>query len=107
MNYLVKVHHRTIIDVYATLDWLAANSNSGPQRWYDSYLEALDSLEKNPLNCGFAIESEFLSVPIREKFFGTSKRQKYRLIYLIEGHQVHVLRLRGPGQDYLKSEDIE
>ena len=107
MNYHVTVQQLAVMDLHATFNWIESHSVTGAQRWYQAYLEALQSLTQNPLNYGFANESQYLSIQVRERFFGTSSRHKYHLVYTIDGTYVRVLRLRGPGQDLLTAEEIQ
>lgn len=72
-----------------------------------SLFAAIESLKQQPFNYGFAAESSAFSIEVRERFFGTSSRHKYRLVYTIKNQVVRVLRLRNPGQELLTAEDFE
>jgi hypothetical protein len=53
-----------------------------------------------------APESAHCNYQIREVFFKTRKGNPYRVLFTILGDEVLVLRVRGPGQDYVAETEL-
>ncbi|HTN74053.1 MAG TPA: type II toxin-antitoxin system RelE/ParE family toxin [Pirellulaceae bacterium] len=99
MNYTVVVTTQAEENVDVIYRWIAKFSPSGAAHWYQAYLTALKSLKRDAERCGQAHESAKLSEPLREALFRTRKGLRYRLIFKIIAEEVHVLYVRGHGQD--------
>lgn len=106
MIYQVIVLRRAEQDLHAAADWIAEHSPEAAARWFNSFIDALLSLEKNPERCGVAPENEASSYELRQLIFRLRQGRPFRAIFTITGNQVRVLRIRGAGQDLLSDEDI-
>lgn len=106
MTYRVVILRRADADMDAIYVWLANRSVAGAGRWYRAFLEAAASLSSNPYRCGSAPESVAVGYDIRQHFFKTPRGRKYRMLYLITGDEVRVLRVRGPGQALVTGSDL-
>ena len=107
MKYIVIIAERAERDASEIREWIAERSPDGAARWQDSFDQALKSLKHNPESCSLAPENEFISQEIRHIIFKTSKGRRYRAIFAIEGNEVHVAHVRGPGQSFLTLEELE
>jgi plasmid stabilization system protein ParE len=107
MKYAVSVLKRAGDDADRIYEWIAAKSPQGAIRWLQALEDALAQLESTADQWGVAPESEDLGIVIRQKLFKTRRGRIYRLLYSIDGNQVRVLRVRGPGQGPLGVQDIQ
>ncbi len=51
-------------------------------------------------------KSPKVQLPIKQVFFRTRRGRSYRAIFLIVGDEVRILRVRGPGQDSIDSDEF-
>lgn len=106
MNYRVLALRKAEDDLRRFLDWLIERSPVGAEHWYEAYWAALDDLRDSPLSHPRAGDCTELPFHIREKLFQTSHGSKYRILFVVAGNEVRVLRIRGPGQRPLQSNDL-
>ena len=76
-------------------------------RWYHAYLNSLWSLPTRVARCGIAKEAEKLNIDLRQIHFKTRRGLVYRSLFVIQGNVIHVVGVRGAGQDYAASETLE
>jgi plasmid stabilization system protein ParE len=82
-------------------DWIDERSPPGALRWYQALQEAVDSLRSNPDRCPVAPESRHFQHVVRHLTFRMRSRRTYRILFTIVNSEVHVLYVRGPGQDWI------
>ena len=100
--YLVEPTDKALVDAGEAYFWISEQSEGAALRWYEGLLKAFRSLEKNPLRCSLAPESDFFEEEIRQLIYG-----KYRILFTVEDETVFVLRVRHSAQEYLKPEEGE
>ena len=106
MKYQVVVLKRAEQDLNAAADWIAEFSPEAASRWFNSFVDALLSLEKNPQRCGLAPENASSSYELRQMIYRPRKGRTFRAVFVIAEQQVRILRIRGAGQDLLADEDL-
>lgn len=97
----VSVLPRAQSDVQTIFDWIGERSPQGASTWYASFESALLLLKQNADSYGEAVEASHFDRPLKQCLFKTAKGRTYRFVFLIEGDEVFVLRVRGPGQPTL------
>jgi len=107
MSLQVRVSRRAERDADEVFEWLAERSPDGAARWYSAYLATLQRLESQAASYGPAPEAERLGINLRQIFFKTPKGRTYRALFIIEDDCVHVVSVRGAGQDLVVREDLE
>ena len=97
---MFKVHElqRAQADVSSIARWLAERSPQGGRAWLRTYDEMVRRLEQHADSCGPAYENEACGLDVRQALFQTRRGRVYRALFFIEGHDVYILRVRGPGQ---------
>ena len=106
MTFSVWVTAGAQSDVRLILHWLSERSPAGADAWYHRWLETLDQLQRRADSAGLAPESEDHPEAIRQVLFKTRRGRNYRALFVIRDRDVFVLHVRGPGQDYLRPEEI-
>lgn len=106
MKFNVHVSDQTWSDADRIFEWIAARSQQGAIQWDRAFFDALDRLQSSADQHGAALESTNLGKQVRECFFKTRRGLTYRLIYEIIDRDVYVLRVRGPGQRPIRSDEI-
>lgn len=89
-------------NVEAIYEWVAERSPSGANRWYASLLTALHQLASDAERYAEAPESHRFSETIRNLAFRMRSGRVYRLLFTVSNDEVHVLFVRGPGQDLIE-----
>ncbi len=90
-------------NVNTIYEWIAERSSAGANRWYRNLLDALDQLSNDAERYSEAPESDRFSETIRNLTFRMRSGRTYRLLFTISDDEVHVLFVRGPGQDWAAS----
>jgi plasmid stabilization system protein ParE len=106
MTYVVRTLSRAAADAQQIYDWIKENSPEGALRWWTAFREASRSLSENPERHSLAAEAELSDTDIRQLLFKTRRGRLYRLLYVIGHGEVHILRVRGPGQPDLTPDEL-
>ena len=106
MIYRVVTTARASCDVEVCFNFIARVSSRGAASWFNAFELALRSLEGDALR-GLAPESEFFDEPIRQHLFKTRHGHAYRILFVVRGEVVHVVHIRGPGQDLMSPAEVQ
>jgi plasmid stabilization system protein ParE len=107
MTYRLITLRRAEVDVRTISAWIAERSPSGAARWLDAYEAALERLCRAPESYGLADEDG--AVPdctLRQFLFKTKRGRTFRGIFIVEGDEIRVLRVRGSAQRPLSPDDL-
>ena len=106
MNYQVHLTRKAEHDIDSVLNWFREHQTEvAANRWFANLMKKIDAFESLPTRCGIAAESNELGVELRELLFGR-RPAVYRIVYLIDGAVVHILRIRHSPRDNLKAEEL-
>lgn len=107
MAFRVDLSPSALNDAEAAFLWLAKDSRSAAEAWFNGLLEAIYSLEAFPSRCQLAPESRDIGLDIRQLLY-----KNYRLLFTVapgdgkvEG-VVQILRIRHLAQDRLTLRDL-
>jgi len=103
--HTIDIFPRAMADIQAAVDWLSQRAPSAAGRRHAGLLAAIRSLANNPERCPLADEASDLGLDLRELLYGR-RRDMYRILFVIEGQTVNVLRVRHAAQDRLTSDDV-
>lgn len=108
MKYRLVTQTRANRDVSQTLVWLSDRSRAGAASWLAADDAALRRLVDNPEGYSRIDETDaFPDRDLRQFSFKTRRGRRYRGVFEIEGREVRVLRVIGPGQDSLTATDVD
>ncbi len=108
MTHRVVTHSLARRDVRSIVEWLHARSRAGAISWFAAYEAALRRIKAAPAGYSRLEESEFFpGRDLRQFLFKTRRGRVYRGVFEIRGRDVLILRVLGPGQDWLGAEDID
>ena len=99
MRYSVAIQPSAERDVEEICEYLDQESEHLTEAWLDEYVDALRSLALMPRRCALAPESPSFDSEIRQLLL-----QPYRILFMIEGDEVHILHVRHHARDTLKPE---
>ncbi len=106
MSYALTVLPRAEADFRVMYRYIQERSPDGAQRWREAFEKGLARLRQNALACGYAPENEESDREVRQLFFRTTSGRRYRVVYFVDNDQVFILRVRGPGQPPLASDEL-
>jgi plasmid stabilization system protein ParE len=106
MRYKIAILRRADADVQTIYNWLKKRSTDGAIRWLEAFRAAIQRLTADAATHAKGAESSKLRVDILECYFKTRHGRRYRIVYLIAGDHIRVLRVRGPGQRLLRRSDL-
>lgn len=108
MKYRVRALRRARRDVDAILDWIARQRKSpqGAVRWRKAYETAAAALAHSPHRHSRPPERNTTDLDLRQFLFKTSHGRFYRGLFIIDGDEVLILRIRGPGQPLLAPDEM-
>ena len=107
MKYTVMITDPARDQLLANARWWAENrSVEQAIRWYDGFLESLQSLANSPEKHRHAREDDQFKDELREAYYGLSRRT-HRAIFRIDGDVIRVLAVRHLAQDDLRPGDVD
>ena len=108
MKYRLQLSDEASEILFTTARWYAETSQSldVAVNWYDGFLDALRTLEQNPLRGCLAPENELFDFELRELHYGSGKRTTHRALYRMAGNRVEVLSIRHHAQRPLRRGDL-
>jgi plasmid stabilization system protein ParE len=105
LEYRVVVQPEGERNITVILSRIAARSAQGAGRWYQALSKAIERLRLHADSLPLAPESRHFDFEIRELLFKTRRGLPYRILFTIQQTEVHVLFVRGPGQDWVQNPD--
>jgi plasmid stabilization system protein ParE len=93
MTHRVILQRLAVQDLDDAFAWAARKAPVTAARWLDRFKTALQRLDTNPQYCRRAREDRKVDVELREILFGKTPNV-YRVIFMIDGDTVRVLRIR-------------
>lgn len=107
MTRRVRVTEDAEQDIEAAADWWAENrSVEQAIRWYAGVRRAIQALGTTAEQCAKASESWKLKCELRQMLFGLGARPSHRVVFVIDGEDVVVLRVRHVAQRSLTVDDL-
>lgn len=106
MTRRVILQPTAIDDVEGIVSYLAERSPAGAIRWCDRWDDVLTDLADDPGRYAAAAEAERHDADIRQVTFSTRRGSVYRALFVVQDKTVHVLHVRGPGQDLLPPQSV-
>lgn len=106
MAYTVRTLPRAEFDAQLIYDWIKERSPDGALRWWNEFLDACASLRRSPDRFALAIECQWDDRDIRQVLFKTRRGKYYRALFVVVDDEVRILRVRGPGQPDLLSDEL-
>ena len=106
MRFRVQTLRGAANDYREILKYIAKRSKSGAIAWANAFDRSLVQLADEADTLPLAPENEYAPCEVREIRFKTRRGLVYRVLFMIQGQEVFLLHVRGPGQDFLDAEDF-
>ena len=106
MKFRLILSARAESDIEGIVGYLVQRSPQGAAAWCDRWEEVLGELRERPLGFGRAPESSQHDADIRQVLFKTRRGRTYRALFTVIEAGVYIIHVRGPGQDFVPSEEL-
>ena len=107
MTYNIILQPVAEADVEQIVGYLAERSPQGAATWRKAWNNLLVELRNRPESFGLAPESSHYKEEIRHALFKTRRGRTYRALFVIVDHTVHIIHVRGPGQDLVPPGELQ
>ena len=87
-------------------EWLFERSPQCAAAWLDAYDQVVERLRTAADTLPFAQESSDLDLEAKQILFKTKRGRIYRAVFHVDGADVYILRVRGPGQAPATTDDL-
>ena len=102
----LRLGPKAVADIDLTVEWLSRRSVSGAEAWLRVLDDAKAAIVLAPSSYPLSHEARRLRRDLREALFKTMHGNTYRIIFVLDGDEVIVLRVRGSGQKGLRQSDL-
>jgi len=106
MRYRVDFTDTASADAEAAYEWIKQRSPAAAVKWFNGLLDVVESLERFPLRCGIARESDEAGERIRQLLYGR-RPHVYRILFVVRKNVVYVLHVRHGARQTMKKGEIE
>ena len=93
MKYKLIIQPPALEDLDEAYDWIRQRAPEAAARWFNGFVDALETLRSFPERCGVAPEDAYFEQEIRQLLYGR-RGGVYRALFTIVGDEVHVLHVR-------------
>ncbi len=107
MTYNIILQPGAEADVEQIIGYLADRSLQGAAAWRNAWNDLLIELRRRPESFGLAPESAQHDDDVRLALFKTRRGRTYRALFVIVDYTVHIIHVRGPGQDLLSPDKLQ
>ncbi|MBN1393897.1 MAG: type II toxin-antitoxin system RelE/ParE family toxin [Pirellulales bacterium] len=104
MKFKLIIQPSALADLDEAYLWIARRSPENAARWFNRFVEALQTLVLFPNRCIVAPESEQIGREIRQLLYGR-RGGRYRALFVVHGREVHVLHIRHAARTTMKPEE--
>ena len=105
-RYTVEFTAAAAANFQQICDWYADQSLSAEAKWITTVEEALNLLERNPLQSSKVLEVELQPLDLRQLNFGAGRRLTHRMVFAIRPQRVVVHAIRHLAQSGLTIADL-
>ena len=107
MTFTVRELQKAKADKRTIFAWLYERSPHGAFAWLDAYDQMLARLASGADRLAAAHENPNLEMDVKQALFKTHRGRAYRALLIVEGTEVFILRVRGPGQAPVDADALE
>ena len=106
MTFIVHELRKAQWDKRYIFEWLFERSPRGALAWLDAYDQMVDRLKTMADTLPLAQEGQGLNLEVRQILFKTKRGRIYRAVFHLDGADVYILRVRGPGQAPIRPDEL-
>jgi plasmid stabilization system protein ParE len=106
VTYRLFITEKAAAEVRGSYQWKAERDLQAADRWWNAIVSAMKSLTDNPERCAGAPEEEWYGHGLRQLLVG-KRSGMYRILFVVRGDTVTILRVRHAAQDLLRRGDLD
>ena len=106
MTFIVRELPKAKCDKHHIFRWLFERSPQGAAAWLDAYDRMIERLMTSADSFPAAYENRDLELDVKQVLFKTKRGRIYRAVFHIDAPDVFILRIRGPGQAPVVTDDL-
>jgi plasmid stabilization system protein ParE len=106
MSFTVRELPKARLDKQSIFRWLHQRSPTGAATWLRAYDALVERLEQDAHSFAVAPENKDCDFHVQQALFKTRRGRVYRVLFFIQGEEVYILRVRGPGQAPVNPEEM-
>ena len=104
-QYRLIIQPPAFDDLDEAYRWIRERAPEAAARWFNGFVEALNSLTTFPDRCGLASENDDVEPEIRQLLYG-HRSGVYRALFVISGKEVRVLHIRHASRQTMTAEEL-
>jgi plasmid stabilization system protein ParE len=106
MTFTVRELPTAKRDKRRIFEWVFKRSPQGAAAWLDAYDQMIERLTTAADSYPAAHENQDLELEAKQVLFKTRHGRIYRAVFHVDGRDVFILRVRGPGQAPITKDDV-
>jgi len=104
-KYRLIIQPPALDDLDEAYQWIKERAPVAAARWFNGFVDALDSLKVSPERCGLAPENDVVESEIRQFLYGR-RSGVYRALFTVTGGEVHILHIRHAARQAMTAEEL-
>lgn len=104
-KYRLIIQPPAVHDLDEAYQWIRDRAPEAAARWFNGFVEALNSLTTFPDRCGLAPENDAVEPEIRQLLYGP-RSGVYRALFTITGEEVRVLHIRHAARQTMTAQEL-
>ena len=105
MKYKLIIQPLALGELEEAYCWIAERSPENAARWFNRFLDALDTLNEHPQRCGLAPENDYVEQEIRQLLYG-KRSGVYRALFTVREQEVRVLHIRHAARKTMTPDEL-
>ena len=106
MTFRIEFGREAKRDLWGYYEYASQRSRADAIRWLERFEAAIGTLAERPERCSLSRESRRMQVDLRDFLFGR-RPYVYRVVFLIDGDTVRVLRICRSQRSTLTTDEID
>jgi plasmid stabilization system protein ParE len=104
-QYRLIIQPPAFEDLDEAYQWIKERSPGAAARWFNGFVDALNSLRTSPERHGLAPENDVIEPEVRQLLYGR-RGGTYRALFTISHKEVRVLHIRHAARQTLSPEEL-
>lgn len=106
MTFSIRLQRLARLDLWQAFEWAQERAPHTAERWFDRFRESIRTLAELPERRPLAVKTRRAGRDVHELLFG-HRPNVFRVLYIIDGDIVRVLRIRRGQRRPLTKGEIE
>lgn len=104
-KYRLIIQPPALDDLDEAYQWIREQAPEAAVRWFNGFVEALNTLTTFPDRCGRAPENDAVEAEVSQLLYGR-RSGVYRALFTITGQDVRVLHIRHAARQTMTAEEL-